>query len=116
MSGEIYLGGGDGDVAVVESPTVGVVCIRFIAGITAYHPPVVVAPGMMALGHLLSPGAIGHSTDTYTLIGMVFGEVDVKTDTPRQAFGEHLRGNLTDQGPQRLEVSISTEVTEGIRH
>ena len=90
VGGEVYLGGGDGNEAMVESPTVSVVCVRFIVGVMTYHPPVVVAPGMMTSGHLLSPGAEGHTTDTYTLVGGVLGEVDVETDTSRETLGEDL--------------------------
>ena len=111
VGGEVDLGGGDGDVAMVEGPTVGILGLRFIVAVLAHHPPVVVATEMMTFRDLVVPCTGGHATHPDALEHRHEREVDIQTDAFWQALPEHLSRDRTDKGTEGFEVGIVAMVT-----
>ena len=97
---------------MIEGPAVCIFGLRLIVAVMAYHPPIVIASGMMTLRHLVEPGAWSHTTDLHALEHGGDGEIDIEADALRQAIFEHLGRDVTDIGAEGFEVGIFAMVAE----
>ena len=112
VGGDVDLSGGNSNIAMRESPIVSILSFGLIVLVMAYHPPIVIATGMMAFRHLITPSTLGHAADLNTFKNIHQWEVYIQTDALGKTFGKHALGNLTNQGAKWLKVGIVTMIAE----